>query len=88
MKLKNSITDYTEYEFIECMKEIFKENAAPTDEKLDILLEHFERITAHPEGADLIYYAPSDADSTPEAITKIIKQWRSSQGLPNFKDSN
>lgn len=36
MKLKNSITDYTESEFFDLMKEIYKENIAETDEQLDI----------------------------------------------------
>jgi len=87
MELKNSMTEYTEREFLEFMRDIIKENSAPTDERLDELLEHFEHITGHPDGTDLIYYAASDADSTPEGITNIIKQWRSSNGLPCFKDS-
>ncbi|ECG8634083.1 bacteriocin immunity protein, partial [Salmonella enterica subsp. salamae] len=72
MELKNSISDYTEAEFIELMKEIDKENVAETDDKLDLLLSHFEQVTEHPDGTDLIYYAASDAESTPEAITKKI----------------
>lgn len=87
MDLKNSITEYTEYEFIEFMREILKENSASTDDRLDILLAHFERITEHPEGTDLIYYTSCDADSTPEAITRTIKQWRLSNGLSGFRDS-
>lgn len=85
MKLKNSINDYTESEFLDLMKEIYKENVAETDDQLDILLSHFEKITEHPDGTDLIYFAQSDADSTPEAITKIIKEWRAEQGKPGFK---
>ncbi|MCG5371216.1 bacteriocin immunity protein [Providencia rettgeri] len=85
MKLKNSISDYTESEFIDFMHEIDKENIAETDDKLDVLLNHFEKITEHPAGTDLLYYAQSDADSTPEAITKIIKEWRAKNGKPGFK---
>ncbi len=85
MELKKSISDYTEAEFIEFIKEIEKENVAETDDKLDLLLNHFELVTEHPEGTDLIYYAASDADSTPEAITKKIKQWRSAHGKAGFK---
>lgn len=85
MELKNSISDYTEAEFIELMKEIDKENIAETDDKLDVLLDHFEQITEHPDGTDLIYYAASDAESTPEAITKKIKEWRSANGKSGFK---
>ncbi|EBA3099657.1 TPA: bacteriocin immunity protein [Salmonella enterica subsp. indica] len=85
MELKNSISDYTEAEFIELMKEIDKENVAETDDKLDLLLNHFEQVTEHPDGTDLIYYAASDAESTPEAITKKIKEWRAANGKPGFK---
>lgn len=85
MELKSSISEYTEAEFLEFMKEIFKENIAKTDDQLDILLEHFERITEHPEGTDLIYYAATDAESTPEAITNKIKEWRAANGKPGFK---
>ncbi|HAH8845132.1 TPA: bacteriocin immunity protein, partial [Escherichia coli] len=76
---------YTEAEFIELMKEIDKENVAETDDKLDLLLNHFEQVTEHPDGTDLIYYAASDAESTPEAITKKIKEWRAANGKPGFK---
>ncbi|EKT58122.1 bacteriocin immunity protein [Providencia burhodogranariea] len=85
MKLKNSISDYTESEFIDFINKIDKENVAETDDKLDILLNHFEKITEHPAGTDLLYYAQSDADSTPDAITKIVKEWRAKNGKPGFK---
>ena len=85
MNLKNDITEYSEAEFISLLKEIFKENVAETDDRLDILLEHFEKITEHPEGTDLIYYAPSDAEATPEAITKRVKDWRTRNGKPGFR---
>ncbi|ATI93475.1 bacteriocin immunity protein [Salmonella enterica] len=87
MELKKSISDYTEAEFIEFMKEIDKENVAETDDKLDLLLNHFEQVTEHPDGTDLIYYAASDAESTPEAITLKIKEWRAANGKPGFKQA-
>jgi len=85
MDLKNSISEYTEAEFLDFMREIFKENVAKTDSRLDIFLEHFEKITEHPEGTDLIYYASSDAESTPEAITRRVKEWRAANAKPGFK---
>ncbi|EMG9277061.1 TPA: bacteriocin immunity protein [Enterobacter cloacae] len=51
------------------------------------LLEHFEKITNHPDGADLIYHIIDDKDGNSEEITKVVKAWRKSQGLPLFKDS-
>lgn len=67
------------------MNEIFRENVAKTDDRLDELLEHFKLITEHPEGTDLIYYTPSDAESTIEAITDRIEKWRTENGKPGFK---
>lgn len=83
--MKNKFSDYTEAEFIQLMEEILKENQAATDERLDPLLEHFEKITEHPDGTDLIYYAESDAEATADKITQKVKAWRSANGLPGFK---
>ncbi|TOQ48512.1 bacteriocin immunity protein, partial [Vibrio parahaemolyticus] len=47
---------------------------------------HFEEMTGHPDGSDLIYYPENLEDGTPENIVKIVKEWRLSQGLPCFKD--
>lgn len=85
MKFKNSLADYTESEFLEFMEEIFKENVAKADNQLDILLEYFEKVTEHPEGTDLIYFASSDAESTPQAIIDKVKEWRAAHGKPGFK---
>ncbi|PSV26292.1 colicin immunity protein [Photobacterium sp. GB-27] len=85
MRMKSKIQDYTESEFVELMDLIFKENTAFNDDKLDTLLEKFELLTEHPDGTDLIYYPDNEANCSPEGITKIIKEWRKSQGLPLFK---
>ncbi|EIY2811650.1 bacteriocin immunity protein [Escherichia coli] len=85
MELKNSISDYTEAEFIDFLKEIEKENSAETDDVLDILLEHFEKVTEHPDGTDLIYYPRDNREDSPEGIVKEIKEWRAANGKPGFK---
>nr|WP_298145534.1 bacteriocin immunity protein [uncultured Pseudomonas sp.] len=83
--MKDKFSDYTEAEFIQFMEEIFKENQAATDDQLDPLLEHFAKITEHPDGTDLIYYAESDAEATADKITQKVKAWRKANGLPGFK---
>ncbi|ECF1703905.1 bacteriocin immunity protein [Salmonella enterica subsp. enterica] len=88
MELKASLSDYTEHEFIDLLRVIFTENESDTDEKLDPLLEYFEKITEHPDGTDLIYYPETESDGTPEGILSIIKKWRKSQGLPGFKSAS
>ncbi|OOF32636.1 bacteriocin immunity protein [Salinivibrio costicola] len=84
--MKNSIVDYTEEDCLKLVEQIFVENVAETDDVLDELLEHFELITEHPDGSDLIYYPEKEEDATPENIVRIVKEWRQSQGLPCFKD--
>ena len=79
------ISDLTEKEFIEYIYEILKENTAETDDRLDDLLDQFEKITEHPDGTDLIYYPEKESDGTPEKITEIVKKWRFSNGLSSFK---
>ncbi|WP_237883769.1 bacteriocin immunity protein [Pseudomonas sp. PGPR40] len=84
--LKNSFSEYTETEFIELLKELAKEDAeAETDDRADLLLLHFEKISEHPDGSDLIYYPQDGADNSPEGITRTVKEWRSTQGLPGFR---
>ncbi|EGD5059039.1 TPA: bacteriocin immunity protein, partial [Escherichia coli] len=54
---------------------------------LDTLVDHFIKITEHPKKGDLIFYPNSPEDGKPENILKIVKEWRRSQGLSLFKDS-
>ncbi|MFJ2388272.1 bacteriocin immunity protein [Pseudomonas koreensis] len=84
--LKNSFSEYTEAEFIELLEELAKEDEAETDDRADLLLLHFEKISEHPAGSDLIYYPESGADNSPEGVTQIVKEWRAAQGLPGFKE--
>ena len=81
---KNTIADYTEAEFLDLLKRITKADA-PSEKELDDLVDHFELITLHPDGSDLIYYPENPEDGTPENIVRIVKEWRLSQGLPCFK---
>ncbi|SIO96728.1 bacteriocin immunity protein [Vibrio spartinae] len=85
MNLKNSINEYFEDEFLQLLQKICKAETSSENE-LDALVDHFEDITEHPDGSDLIYYPDDPADATPERIVEIVKQWRISQGLPCFKD--
>ncbi|WLH75040.1 bacteriocin immunity protein [Pseudomonas fluorescens] len=85
MELKRNFSEYTKAEFLAFMAEILRENTAQTDDQLDELLIHFELITEHPDGTDLIYYPPSDAESTIEAITERVEKWRVANGKSGFK---
>ena len=81
---KQAITEYTEEEFLELLVKICKADA-PSESELDALVDHFEDITEHPAGSDLIYYPEREDDGTPENIVRIVKEWRASQGLSGFK---
>jgi hypothetical protein len=83
--MKKQLSDYSEREFIAFMEDIFRENEAETDDRLDVLLNQFREITGHPDGTDLIYHCQSDAECTPERITQKVKSWRAANGLPGFK---
>ncbi|EBL7065654.1 bacteriocin immunity protein [Salmonella enterica] len=93
-KFKENIADYTENEFIEFLREFRKatrKNQSLKGKKLEIyidgLVDHFINITEHPAQGDLIFYPESVEARKPENILKIVKEWRRSQGLPLFKDS-
>lgn len=79
-----SISDYTEEEFLEFLTEICKSEYLTEKDQIEAVLL-FEKLTEHPDGSDLIYYADSDEDSTPEAIIKKVKVWRDANGKPGFK---
>ncbi|WP_300729269.1 bacteriocin immunity protein [Pseudomonas sp.] len=83
--MKNKITDYTEKEFLDFLISLCDSSLRTEDDDIKMVLE-FERLTEHPEGSDLIYYAASDQEATPEAILAKIKQWRAANGKPGFKE--
>jgi hypothetical protein len=83
--IKNSLPDYTEYEFIQFLEKLFEEDVAATDVRADILLQHFNKIVGHPNGSDLIYHPEPGADTSAEGITRTVRAWREANGLPGFK---
>ncbi len=81
--LKNSISDYTEDEFLRLVEEIC--SATGGEEYQDDLLENFIAVSSHPSGSDLIFYPEDGADDSPAGITETVKKWREANGLPGFK---
>ena len=79
-----NISDYTEAEFLEFLNKICRFEYT-TEKKLIRAVLLFDELTEHPDGSDLIYYADSDEDSTPEAIIEKVKVWRAANGKPGFK---
>lgn len=79
-----NISDYTEAEFLKFVQSVLAANTSP-DEILDPLLFEFVRLSEHPAGTDLIYWPEDMKQQTAEGITEIVKKWRSTHGLPSFK---
>lgn len=81
--LKNSLSEYSESEFLELIKEIC--SAAGTEDYQDELLEHFIEVTGNPAASDWIYYPEDGEDDSPNGILQTVKAWRAAQGLRGFK---
>ncbi|NNS10192.1 bacteriocin immunity protein [Erwinia sp. JH02] len=84
MKLKNSINEYTEQEFLKLLT-VICESDTETESEHNLLVAHFTKITEHPSGSDLIYFPEDGADDSPEGILNTVKQWRSANGKLGFK---
>lgn len=85
--LKNSLSEYTQADFIKLLEELAKEDEeAENDDRADVLLLHFEKVSEHPAGSDLIYYPEPGADNSPKGVMQIVKEWRAAQGLLGFKE--
>lgn len=87
MKLKDKLNDYTEQEFLAFLHEIDRANEDEPEEVLAPLLLHFQKITEHPSGINLLYRPLSEEDGEPEQIIKIVKEWRLANGKDGFKSS-
>lgn len=82
--LKNSLSEYSESEFLELIKEIC--SAVGTEDYQDELLENFIEVTGNPAASDWIYYPDDGEDDSPNGILQTVKAWRAAQGLRGFKE--
>ena len=81
---KNSISDYTEAEFLEFVKKICDADYKTEAEHTQAVLE-FDRLTEHPDRNGLIYHPKDNQDDSPEGIVKEVKNWRQANGKAGFK---
>lgn len=84
MDLKSALVDYTEQEFEALISAI---DDAKTEEERGELVAHFNKLVLHPAGSDLLFYPEDGADDSAEGITKTIKEWLATQGLPGFREA-
>ena len=85
MTLKNSVSDYTEKEFVRLLQRIIGNDASEEEENK--LVHHFNTLCGHPAGSDLIFHPEDGADDSAEGITQTVKAWRLAHGLPGFKEA-
>lgn len=83
MKKKESLSEYTESEFLAFVRDIYECNGS--EQEVDQWLDDFMVLVDHPEGCDLIFYPPDERNDSPEAIIVEIKRWYADQDLPCFK---
>ena len=85
MNEKTKISDFTEAEFLQFILSITDPEDGLSEQDLDSRIFKFKEICEHPSGSDLIFWPESDGLDSPEAIIRIIKQWRATKGKPGFK---
>lgn len=82
--MKTLITEYTETEFLNFVISLCDSSVRTEEENIEMVFE-FERLTEHPNGADLIYHPRDDREDSPEGIVKEVKDWRAANDKPGFK---
>lgn len=82
--MKNTFSDYTESEFVALLQRIISHDG--TEPEVDKLVFHFEEVSEHPAGSDLIFYPEDGADDSASGITQTVKKWRAAQGMLGFKE--
>ncbi|WP_413734796.1 bacteriocin immunity protein [Sodalis sp. RH21] len=89
MNFLEKYEDYTEEEFRNFLNEFHLKESKLSGVALEIyidkLIDHFEKITEHPLGSDLIYYPNAEQGNGIDGILSEVKQWRAKNGKPGFK---
>jgi hypothetical protein len=84
MELKAALKDYTEPEFQTLVNRIWAVDMPKRGH--DQLINHFDRIVGHPEGADLLFYSKDEYNpNSPEGVVGHVKEWWQQHGVPAFK---
>lgn len=84
VKILDRFEQYTEEEFTKFVEDIWFVNVVSEAAHNELLI-HFEKVSEHPRGSDLIYYPLDGEDSSPAGIIASIKAWRAANGKPGFK---
>lgn len=92
---KDNLSEFTIEEFIRFLNEFYSDlRSSPSpkgqelEEYLDVILDKIITVVGTPKAGDFIYYPTKPENDSPEGVIEEIVNWRKSQGLPLFKDSN
>ena len=88
MELKATLQDYTQPEFLALVEKIWAVDVRKQDH--DMLIAHFDRVSGHPKGADLIFYPGAEIDGLGHSagtVVERVKRWQNSQGKAAYKDN-
>lgn len=91
MKTKTKLEDYTEEEFLELLELLYTRPDNMSSDEFERrtieMVKHFEKITEHPAGSDVIFYPEEVQEDSPEGILKTVKEWREMNGKSGFKSA-
>ncbi|MEA9390694.1 bacteriocin immunity protein [Acerihabitans sp. TG2] len=91
MEFKEKYEDYTEEEFLEFLREFFHNSSGLKGDDYaaynDKMILHFEKLSEHPSGSDVLFYPDGKREDSPEGIMEEVKSWRAKNGRPGFKHS-
>lgn len=79
------LSDYTELEFLNFVKNIYYDTYPSEEEHIRAILQ-FENLIEHPDGSDLIYYHNDEREDSPEGVLAEVKKWRAENGKTGFKE--
>lgn len=86
---KYKLEEYTEAEFLAFLRAMSEnpENlkGLAYGKYVDRYVNHFVKITEHPEQSDVIFYPKEGREDSPEGVLKEVKEWRAANGKPGFK---
>ena len=85
MELKATLKEYTTSEFQALVNRIWTVDLPKQDH--DRLINHFDRIVGHPQGADLLFYANDRfISNSAELVVHNVRSWHKKQGVAAFQD--
>jgi hypothetical protein len=84
LSIKSKLYEYTESEYTNLITRLF-DGDYTTEAELDEIVETIVITSEHPNGSDVMYHPPTEAEDSPEGVLNTIKTWRAANGKSGFK---